>query len=87
MSDTQLTEEASIAYQAFQEMRKSKQTYFSFLQVIDVKYKSGGEASSAETEELAKLLAEHDKNVTMFNTAMTAIEDFDARTALIKLMS
>ncbi len=87
MSDTQLTEEASIAYRAFQEMRKSKQTYFSFLQVIDVKYKSGGEASSGETEELAKLLAEHDKNVSMFNTAMTAIEDFDARTALIKLMS
>jgi hypothetical protein len=87
MPDSQLTEEASIAYQAFQQMRESKQTYFSFLQVIDVKYKSGGEASSDETEELSKLLAKHDENVATFNTAMKAVEDFDARDALIKLMS
>jgi len=87
MPDTQLTEEASMAYQAFQKMRESKQTYFSFLQDIDVKYKSGGEADSAETEELAKLLAEHSEKVTAFNDAMTAVEDFEARDALIKLMS
>ena len=42
MSVDQLTAEANIAYQAFQEMRKSKQAYFTFLQDIDVKYKSGG---------------------------------------------
>ena len=83
----QLTEEANVAYQAFQEMRKSKQTYFTYLQNIDVKYKSGGEASSSETEELSKLLTEHDKKVSAFNTAMAAVEDFDARTTLIKLMS
>lgn len=87
MPDSQLTEEASAAYQAFQKMRESKQTYFSYLQMIDVKYKSGGEASRAETEELGKLLAVHDKNVTAFNDAMNAVEDFDARDALIKLMS
>ncbi len=87
MSDDQLTEEASIAYRAFQEMRESKQTYFAFLQEIDVKYKPGGEASSEETEELSKLLAVHDKNVHAFNGAMNAVEDFEARNALIKLMS
>jgi hypothetical protein len=87
MSEDQLTEEASIAYQAFQGMQESKQTYFAFLQEIDVKYKSGGEASSDETEALAKLLAVHDKNVIAFNEAMKAVEDFDARDALIKLMS
>ncbi|MCZ6803025.1 MAG: hypothetical protein O7D86_03585 [Proteobacteria bacterium] len=87
MATEELTKEASIAYQAFQEMRKSKQTYFTLLQEIDVKYKSGGEASSTEIEELGKLLAEHDKKVSTFNAAMAAIEDFDARTALIKVMS
>ncbi len=87
MPDSQLTEEASIAYQAFQKMRESKQTYFSFLQEIDVKYKDGGEASSDETEELAKLLARHSEKVAAFNDAMSAVEDFDARDALIKLMS
>ena len=87
MSDAQLTEEASIAYKGFQTMRESKQTYFTFLQDIDIKYKSGGEASSAETEQLAALLAKHDKNVTTFNTAMAAVVDMDARNTLIKLMS
>lgn len=87
MPETQLTQEASIAYQAFQKMRESKQTYFSFLQDIDVKYKSGGKASDTETEELAKLLAEHSEKVTAFNEAMSAVENFEARDALIKLMS
>jgi hypothetical protein len=87
MTDSQLTEEASIAYHAFQQMQKSKKNYFSFLQEIDVKYKSGGEASSEETEELSKLLAKHDEKVAAFNAAMRAVEDFEARDALIKLMS
>ncbi len=87
MSDINLTEEASAAYQAFQAMRESKQTYFTFLQEIDVKYKEGGEASSNETEELSKLLASHSEKVAVFNDAMKAVEDFEARDALIKLMS
>jgi hypothetical protein len=87
MPDTQLTEEASIAYQAFQKMRESKQAYFSFLQDIDTKYKSGGEASDTETEELAKLLAKHSEKVAAFNDAMAAVEAFEARDALIKLIS
>lgn len=87
MSETQLTEEANIAYQAFQEMRKSKNTYFSLLQKIDIKYKDGGEASDDETGELSKLLAVHSEKVTAFNDAMSAVEDFEAKEALIKLMS
>ena len=87
MSETQLTEEASIAYQAYQEMRESKNTYFSLLQEIDIKYKDGGEASNDETEELSKLLAAHSEKVNAFNDAMSAVEDFDAKEALIKLMS
>lgn len=87
MPETQLTEEASIAYQAFQKMRESKQIYFSFLQDIDAKYKTGGKATESETEELGKLLAVHDKNVMAFNDAMNAVENFEARDALIKLIS
>ena len=87
MPDSQLTAEASVAYHAFQEMRKSKQSYFEFLQNIEAKYKSGGEASSEETDDLAKRLAIHDKNVAAFNDAMNAVEDFDAKNDLIKLMS
>ncbi len=87
MPDKQLTAEASIAYQAFQEMSKSKQTYFTLLQNIDVKYKNGGEASNDETEELSKLLADHSEKVAAFNDAMSAVDDFEARDALIKLMS
>jgi len=87
MTIDDLSEEAKIAYQAFQDMGKSKQSYFTFLQEIDVKYKSGGAASIAENLQLEKLLSVHDKNVIAFNAAMTEVKDVDARTALIKLMS
>jgi hypothetical protein len=87
MTNAQLTEEATVAYHAFQEMRDSKQTYFTLLQEIDNKYKDGGEANNEETEELEKLLALHSKKVEAFNNAMSAVEDFEARDALIKLMS
>jgi hypothetical protein len=87
MSVEELSDEARIAYQAFQDMGESKQAYFTFLQEIDNKYKNGGAASIAENLQLEKLLGEHDKNVIAFNTAMAAVEDHDARMALIKLMS
>lgn len=87
MTVEELTAEAKVAYQAFQDMAKSKQTYFVFLQDIDVKYKSGGTASIAENLQLEKLLGVHDKNVLAFNTAMAAVEDLDARNVLIKVMS
>ena len=87
MSIDELTEEAKIAYQAFQDMSISKEAYFHFLQDIDIKYKQGGTASIAENLQLEKLLGVHDKNVTAFNTAMTAVEGVEARNALIKMMS
>ncbi len=87
MTADDLTEEANVAYQAFQDMGVSKQAYFHFLQDIDIKYKQGGTASIAENLQLEKLLGVHDKNVTAFNTAMTAVEGVEARNALIKMMS
>lgn len=82
-----LPERAKIAYQAFLDMRKSKEAYFSLLQELDSKYEAGGTPGIAENLQLEKLLATHDKNVLAFQTAMTAVEDKDARNALIKLMS
>ncbi|MEQ8288336.1 MAG: hypothetical protein RIB78_01300 [Gammaproteobacteria bacterium] len=84
---TELSEEARVAYQAFQDMSKSKDRYFGFLQELDVKYKNGGAPGIAENLQLEKLLKEHDKNVLAFNTAMAAVEDHDARLQLIKMMS
>lgn len=87
MTVDDLTKEAKVAYQAFQDMGVSKQAYFHFLQDIDIKYKQGGAASIAENLQLEKLLSIHDKNVIAFNTAMTAVEGVEARNALIKMMS
>lgn len=87
MSVDDLSKEAKVAYQAFQDMSVSKEAYFHFLQDIDIKYKQGGAASIAENLQLEKLLGVHDKNVIAFNTAMTAVEGVEARNALIKMMS
>ena len=86
MSVDDLTKE-EIAYQAFLDMSVSKEAYFHLLQDIDIKYKEGGTASIAENLQLEKLLGVHDKNVIAFNTAMSAVEDVEARNALIKMMS
>lgn len=87
MTVDDLTKEAKVAYQAFQDMSVSKLAYFHFLQDIDIKYKQGGAASIAENLQLEKLLGVHDKNVIAFNTAMSAVEGVEARNALIKMMS
>jgi len=79
--------EAQIAYQAFLDMSNSKKSYFNCLETIETKYKTGGAPSIAENLELEKLLANHDKNVLAFKTAMTAVTDSDEKHALIGLIS
>ena len=82
-----LSEEAKIAYQAFLDMSNSKAAHFSCLEVIETKYKSGGVPSIAENLELKKLLANHDKNVLAFKTAMDAVADRDEKIILLQLIS
>ena len=82
-----LSEEAKIAYQAFLDMSDSKKAHFNCLKTIESKYKSGGVPSIAENLELEKLLADHDKNVLAFKTAMAAVTDSDENKTLIQLMS
>jgi len=82
-----LSEEAKIAYQAFLDMSDSKSTHFICLEAIETIYESGGVPSLAENLELKKLLANHDKNVLAFKTAMAAVTDSDEKKTLLQLMS
>jgi len=82
-----LSEEAKIAYRAFRDMSNSKSAHFNCLEAIESIYESGGVPSLAENLELKKLLANHDKNVLAFKTAMAAVTDGDERKSLLQLMS
>jgi len=82
-----LSEQAKIAYQAFLDMSNSKAAHFNCLEVIETIYESAGVPSIAENLELEKLLANHDKNVLAFKTAMDAVTDSDEKITLIQLIS
>ena len=82
-----LSEEAKIAYQAFLDMGNSKAAHFNCLQAIETIYESGGVPSTEQNLELEKLLADHDKNVLAFTTALAAVTDSDEKKALVRLMS
>ena len=82
-----LSQEAKIAYQAFLDMSNSKTVHFDCLEAIQAKYESGGAPSIVENLELENLLANHDKNVLAFKTAMAAVTDRDEKKTLIQLMS
>ena len=81
-----LSELAQAALNAYHKMSDSKQAYFSVLQMIDEKYKDGGNATQQEEDELGELLLVHDKRVKEFNDAMEKVTDQDDRLALIKCM-
>ena len=82
-----LSEEAKIAYQAFLDMSNSKTAHFNCLEATETIYESGGEPSIVEKLELENLLANHDKNVLAFKTAMAAVTDGDEKKSLLQLMS
>jgi hypothetical protein len=82
-----LSEEAKIAYQAFCDMSNSKSAHFNCLKAIEAIHEFGGVPSLAENLELKKLLANHDKNVLAFKTAMAAVTNRDEKKALVQLMS
>ena len=86
-SPENLGSSAQVAWQAFLDMKASKAAHFSCLEAIETKYQAGGAPSLAENLELEKLLAEHDRNVLAFQTAMAAVTDADELKALVELMS
>jgi hypothetical protein len=82
-----LSDEAKMAYQAFIDMSNSKTAHFSCLEAHTAIYESSGMPSLAEKLEIEKLLADHDKNVLAFKTAMAAVTDSEEKLAVIQLMS
>ncbi len=84
---TTLSDVAQAALAAYENMAQSKYGYYSHLQMIEEKYKDGGNATEEEDDALGKLLLAHDKCVTEFNQAMEKITDADDRMVLIKCMS
>jgi len=88
MSSTDdMSEAAQIAQQAFIDMSNSKNAHFDRLAAINAIYESGGAPSPAENLELEKLLANHDKNVLAFKTAILAVTDEVEKKTLLQLMS
>ncbi len=81
-----LSEEAETTLSAYQAMGLSKQAYYSHLQMIEEKYKDGGNATEEEEKVLGDLLLKHDKQVAAFSRAMEKISDPDDRLALIQRM-
>ena len=81
-----LSPETAAAWQAYRSMCSSKDEYFSLLQALDEKYKSGGEPGIAENLRLEKLLSEHDRKVKQFNQAVAAITDPGAKQQLVELL-
>ena len=82
-----LSPETATAWQAYRSMCSSKDDYFSLLQALDEKYKSGGEPGIAENLRLEKLLSEHDRKVKQFNQAVATITDPDAKQQLVELLT
>lgn len=82
-----LSDEAKLVYQAFLDMSASKAAHFSCLEAIESTYEAGGVPSLAEKLELEKLLANHDRNVLAFRTALAGLTDDAERQAVITLMS
>ena len=82
-----LSPETAAAWQAYRSMCSSKDDYFSLLQALDEKYKSGGSPGIAENLRLERLLGEHDKKVKQFNQAVAAIIDPGAKQQFMELLA
>ena len=82
-----LPDDAQKAWDAYQEMKASKQEYFGFLQELDIKYRENGEPTIAENLRLESLLKIHDSKVTTFNNAMQSIASNESREKLLKKLS
>ena len=83
----EFSEEVKVAYQAFLDMNNSKTAHFRCLEAVENIYESGGAPSITEKLELEKLLANHDKNVLAFKTAMDAVTDNEEKKSLLQLLS
>ena len=76
--------QARRAWLAYQDMCKSKQTYFKLLHELDQKYGHDDRSPSfAENLKLEQLLKKHGEKVKKFNEAMAAMSEKNARESLL----
>lgn len=62
------------AWQAYTAMIGSKERHFAYLQALEEKYSRYGAPSPAEQAERQQLLAEHDRCVSAFRTALQTLK-------------
>ena len=85
-NDDSLSPVAEDAWQAYQAMGRTKRIYFGFLTELDQKYDKNQSPSIAENLKMEELLADHDKNVKLFNEAMEKVtEPTDREQLMLKL--
>lgn len=83
-SQDDLPIQARRAWLAYQDMCKSKQTYFKLLHELDQKYGDVDHSPSfAENLKLEQLLKKHGEKVKKFNEAMAAVGEKNARESLL----
>ncbi len=86
-SPNDLSAAAQIAWREFVDMRDSKAAHFTLLKAIESAREAGEAPSFADSLELEKRLAEHDRNVLAFRTAMAAVTDEAEMQLLVRMMS
>ena len=78
---------AQAAWEAYQRMSETKNTYYGFLQSLEKKYDKGQTPSDEENQELEIMLKAHGETVAEFNEAMRAVIDPGDRMLLLDKMS
>ncbi len=86
-ADDKLPAIAQLAWEAYQRMSATKNTYYEFLQSLEQKYDKGQTPSEEENRELEVMLKAHGETVAEFNEAMRAVVDPDDRMLLLNKMS
>ena len=86
-TDDKLPAVAQLAWEAYQRMSVTKNTYYEFLQSLEQKYDKGQTPSEEENRKLEVMLKAHSETVAEFNEAMRAVVDPDDRMLLLDKMS
>jgi truncated hemoglobin YjbI len=73
-----LPESAAPAWQAYNAMEATKQRHFAYLSALDARYSKYGAPDEAERAMLARLLKEHDAQVSAFKAAIGDLRVLDA---------
>ncbi len=85
--DDELSAVAQAAWEAYQRMSVTKNTYYGFLQSLEKIYDKGGMPSEDERRALEVMLKTHSEAVSEFNSAMRSVIEPGERMLLLNKMS